>query len=189
MRGLSVIVMCVLVACGFDRGGVQLGDDEPAADADPGTPDAVVLPPDATPEPPIDAAVCGADPTPPPDAICPPECTGGCQAGVCAIDCTGTDACRQDTITCPDGWSCAVTCSGDRACERARIQCPALYGCAVSCESSTACTDADVFCGTGACEATCSGGGDSSGLFGGGGGVAAPTVRCGESCACAGCGG
>lgn len=184
MRGpCSIVFACLLVACGFDRTGVQLGDDEVPVDGDPGTPDAgpVAVPPDAS----IDAAVCGADPTPPPDAVCPPECTGGCHVGVCAIDCIGSDACRQDTITCPDGYSCAVTCSGDRACERANIQCPAVYGCAVSCESANACTDADVFCGPGACEATCGGGG-SSDLFGGGT-AAAPDLECGESCACTAC--
>jgi hypothetical protein len=189
MRGLFIcVVTCVLAACGFDRAGVQLGDDEPAADADPGAPDAGGRPPDAAPDASIDAPACGADPDLPPDAVCPPECTGGCQGGTCAIDCTGADACRQDNIVCPDGYTCSVSCSGDRACERATIECPAYFGCAISCETANACTDAEVRCGAGVCEATCSSGEGGGGPpEGGGGGVAPPTVTCGTSCACSGC--
>jgi hypothetical protein len=184
MRRTYMILLCCLAACGFDRSGVEMQGDDVAADA------AVADEPDAgttvvTPDASIDAPACGADPTPPPDAVCPTECTGGCQGGTCAIDCTGGDACRQDTIVCPEGYSCAITCSGDRACERATIECPPHFGCAISCESPTACTDAEVRCGAGVCDATCSGGG-GGGLWGGEG-VARPTVTCGDSCSCSSC--
>ena len=191
MRVCWLLLFGLAAACGFDRSGVA-GSDDPGADADPGEPDAevTVTPPDAPPAPPIDAAVCGADPTPLPDAVCPPACTGGCDGGVCTIDCTGGDACRQDTLVCPPDYTCAITCSGDRACERAIIECPALYGCAIACESSTACTDAEVRCGGGACDATCSAGPGPGGDFWGGGGdsVARPQVQCGSSCSCNPCG-
>jgi hypothetical protein len=193
-RRPCALLICLLAACGFDRSGVSLGDDELAVDASPGAdPDggSTVIPPDAAPVA-IDAPACGSDPTPPGDPACPAECTGGCQGAVCSIDCSGQETCRGDLLRCPDGFSCAITCAGDRACDGATIECPATYECAIECSGPEGCRGIDVNCGAGtctlacgsgdavcssgarldcgagACTATCTGGG--GGLFGGGGG-------------------
>ena len=171
---VSFVAIAVLAACGFDRSGVAM-DDDVAADAAPAIdPDAAstVVPPDAL--------VCGVDPADP--GPCPSECTGGCQGGVCTIECIGDQACRDDTLACPAGFSCAITCDGSDACRAATVTCPAEYGCAVDCVGSSACRDTVVQCGAGACAATCGGGGD---FFGGG--FDRPTLECGAACACDAC--
>jgi hypothetical protein len=142
-----------------------------------------------------DAGVCGDDPTPPGTvAACPPECSGGCQDGVCTIDCSN-HACTS-VITCPSDYACVVACDGLDACDTASITCPADYPCTVRCISGVdACGDLAIHCQGGACaiecaEATCIG----AALLCGGGPCTAtcsasstPTVECGESCACTPC--
>ena len=174
----GMLILLVVAACGFDRSGVAgedpvdegtAADAAPAPDPDGGS---AVIPPDAL--------ACGVDPVSP--GSCPSECTGGCQAGVCTIDCTGDQECRDDTLACPAGFACAVTCDGQDACRGATVVCPPEHGCDVECVGSSACRDTAVECGAGACTSSCGGSGD---LFGGG--VAAPDLQCGASCACMPC--
>jgi hypothetical protein len=144
------------------------------------------------------ADLCGLTPTPP-GGTCPPECTGGCNAGVCTIACNaagecqgnppincpagfacvvscgGTDGCRQNTINCPDGYPCTVTCTGQTACRFTNVNCSATGVCNVACGSANqTCRDGLVTCGGNSCQVTC------PGSF-------PPTVACGSSCSCTPC--
>ena len=139
------------------------------------------------------ALVCGATPAPP-AASCPAACTGGCAAGTCHIDCNGPSAC-QTTVTCPSGFACEVQCGGTASCTGATITCPSKYACNVVCNGD--CASAHVHCGTGRCDLSCGGGQKCSGtaLLCGANSChatcaagALPTVTCGSSCSCIGCG-
>ncbi len=139
---------------------------------------------------------CGERPTPPGDADCPTVCSGGCEGGECVIACLTFEACRQSTLACPAGFSCRLVCTAGGACRQAELMCPDTWPCTVACGPEDACRDlavhcsngtceiactdngcdrADVFCGKGACTATCGEGADE------------PDVECGEACHCAGC--
>jgi LruC domain-containing protein len=85
--------------------------------------------------PPVCGASCDADLT----LACPSECTGGCSAGVCTIDCTGKDGCKDDTIDCPDGLECFVNCKGDSACSgNTEINCPQTgEACRIDCHKKS----------------------------------------------------
>lgn len=129
-------------------------------------------------------------------SVCPAGCTR-CDAGVCTIECSSKDACKEATLACAPGLACRVVCSGDSACDSASVQCPAEFPCDVvctgkqackamvtscasgpcglSCSSEDACEDGSLLCGDDRCEANCSGGTET------------PRVSCGESCHCTSC--
>lgn len=140
-------------------------------------------------------ADCGF--APPSVGPCPGACDS-CDGDVCVFDCSGVDACRDGTITCPVGHHCRADCTGQDACRDAVINCPNDHSCQVvcpdaghrcqnmivncsnsgpclmTCEGSDTCRDAEVVCGDNACTATCVGG-------------YAPNLTCGTSCACTPC--
>ena len=143
--------------------------------------------------------VCGEDPTPPGATACPSECTGGCQDGVCTIDCTGFGACDTATIACPADHACRIVCDGGDACDSSTIECAAGFACEIDCDGGVdacgdleincnaastcnlacsdvamVCTGAFLACGSGACAASCAGG-------------SLPMVECGDSCDCTQC--
>lgn len=106
--------------------------------------------------------------------VCPVECTGGCEAGVCTIVCSTLQACMLNGVQCPTGWPCRVECSGSLACSLpAQIRC-ADGPCDVQCTGTGACGAAVVVCGTGPCAVACPTA------------VTPPTIQCGDSCECAG---
>jgi hypothetical protein len=139
------------------------------------------------------ALECGATPTPP-AASCPAECTGGCAAGICYIDCNLAGSCQGVTVTCPAGLACEVQCGASLSCAGATIVCADKYACHVVCNGD--CANAHVQCGTGSCALVCGSGQKCSGTAlscgvnhcqatcGTG---AQPTVTCGSSCACTTC--
>lgn len=103
-----------------------------------------------------DGGCCGDRPVPQPAGACPPECTGGCDAGVCQIDCTEVQACRDATMACPEGYACELTCDSVEGCRGATLTCPDVFPCTVTClGSSSACRRLDVVCGSGVCETSC----------------------------------
>ena len=98
---------------------------------------------------------CGLE-LPPPGTDCPDVCSGGCESGVCTIDCSGEKACENDDITCPEGLACKLVCAGEDACREATRNCPLTYACTVDCDASTAsCRKATIQCSTGPCTLTC----------------------------------
>ncbi|MBI4700469.1 MAG: hypothetical protein HY744_04760 [Deltaproteobacteria bacterium] len=133
---------------------------------------------------------------------CPPAgVPGSCGSKTCTITCSGSQACKDKTITCPPGQDCVVKCTGSQACKGATIKCPELHKCSVSCEfanaqdqscqgatiscsaqgpcsltcgASQACKDTKLVCGNNACSATCQGG-------------EKPIPTCGSSCNCTPC--
>jgi hypothetical protein len=171
-RGLGLAAIVWAVACGGDQAS---GPDAGVADAA--------------------RAECVADPTPTGSvADCPAACTGGCQDGVCTIDCT-TEICPTP-VTCPDGYACVVECEGVDACDTTDIQCPAEHACRVECIAGVdACGDVALHCGAASCtmecgEATCIG----AALLCGAGPCTAtcsaetrPSLECGPSCECTPC--
>lgn len=129
---------------------------------------------------------CPADPAPP--AECPAACTGGCAAGVCTIDCSGSKCTSGGpppgpTVACPSGMACRIDCSAG-GCIGAQLVCPDVGACDIACAGAWACQDASVTCGAGACFASSCGTADpptSTATFLG--------WTCGASCACdKGCG-
>src|SRR5690606_34561016 len=95
------------------------GDGDPGdGDGDPGDGD----PGDGDPGDGDGDPGCGA-PSPLGRGACPPSCTGGCDAGVCTIDCTSTSSCGNAGIACPPGWPCVVACHGTSSCQNATITC------------------------------------------------------------------
>lgn len=131
-------------------------------------------------------------------SACPEVCTGGCEAGVCTIACSGKDACKDARVTCPDGLDCLVSCEGEKSCEKTDVECARHVGCEVRClgdgaclratlfaqatgtmhlvcaDEHDACKDAEVRCDTNACTAICHG-------------PSQPKLVCGESCLCEPC--
>ena len=223
MKGSLLVILSIalLSACGdtanvrYDAGDVlpdQTDEDViPDTSPDPGpdtAPDTVMdtvtdtgADTAADPHPDADATdvVCPPDPTPPGSSSCPDECTGGCEGGVCTIDCSGASTCDSvGTITCPPDYACTVICDGVDACDTDVIDCPMLYACTLRCEGGmdacgdvlldcgqasctlecgtpgSACTGTVLGCGTGECTATCMG-------------TVAPTVHCNGSCDCNEC--
>jgi len=127
---------------------------------------------------------------------CPPMCNGGCDDGVCIVQCHGEDTCKSHAIDCPSAMDCRLDCLGKQACEKADLRCPPLGLCQLDCEGEKSCKDAkvqakdgpvdvdcvddacdrvDVKCGTNRCRATC------------GPGAKKPKLSCGEACACEAC--
>ena len=140
---------------------------------------------------------CTADPTPPGTSSCPSECTGGCDAHTCTIDCRNHN-CDGDNIVCPQEYACVVDCYGVDNCDGGSVTCPDLYACTLKCGGGTdacgnqelncgssgscrmecdgdACPGETITCGAGACSGACTPGADM------------PTPVCGSSCLCAGC--
>jgi hypothetical protein len=133
----------------------------------------------------------------PPGASCPGTCNGGCDGGVCKIDCAMTD-CAGLTLSCPAGMPCLVSCEGEGACDDTVVVCNALYSCSVDCGGGTSatcrglaldcgaagvcnlicgtgaqeCEGATMTCGANSCTATCADVFDP------------PTLDCGEACSC-----
>ncbi|MCX4240235.1 hypothetical protein [Paraliomyxa miuraensis] len=85
---------------------------------------------------------------------CPAECTE-CIDGVCHIACPD-GACRDELVTCPQGWHCTVVCDGRNSCRDSTIACPGDAACTVSCADRDACREATVTCGAAACMLACS---------------------------------
>lgn len=148
---------------------------------------------------------CGVEP-PPTATGCPAECTGGCNGGRCNIDCSSTQACRSDDLTCPAGMACRVLCTGNESCKDAHVFCPEDFTCDVACNGGAtvgidSCDHLRVDCSaTGTCRLTCGiadgacggatqlkcGGNDCSATCAGIGNPP-PDVRCNESCDCSPC--
>jgi hypothetical protein len=148
---------------------------------------------------------CGEEP-PRTTTICPTECTGGCDGDRCVIDCSATQGCRADDITCPAGIPCRVLCTGEQSCKDAHIACPDDHACDVDCNGSAwqgtdSCDHARIDCSaTGTCKLSCGNAdgacGDTTKLECGGNDCSAtcagssnspPDVKCNESCACSPC--
>ena len=73
-----------------------------------------------------------------------PACTGGCEEGMCNIDCGG-GSCDGSTITCVAGANCSIYYEGSGA--DTTIYCPDGYACNLDCASSV--TDPPLLeCGT-----------------------------------------
>jgi hypothetical protein len=103
-------------------------------------------------------------------SMCEQGCPNGtCVAGVCVIDCSGSDSCSQD-VMCPPNVPCKVVC-GDRSCDR-RVVCGMASSCVVECKGFDACAE-DVQCGMAPCDVTCSGISSCK-----------KKVKCKESCQC-----
>lgn len=118
----------------------------------------------------IEEGLCPEDPV---AESCPAACTGGCDDGVCVIDCGVSADCRAADIVCPDGIACRVECSGPLTCFAASVTCPSDASCDVQCSNELACSDLALSCGSGACGASCSGA-DSG----------AVAMDCGDACSC-----
>ncbi|MEM9454363.1 MAG: hypothetical protein AAGF11_09300 [Myxococcota bacterium] len=99
---------------------------------------------------------CGTGPDPV-GGGCPPACDRCTPDHRCLVDCSGAEACYQDTLTCPDGFTCQITCSGDSACKQSTIRCSSEDRCEVSCAGDQACQDTEIRCGDGVCDVTCEG--------------------------------
>lgn len=153
------------------------GDGDVPGDGDVVQLDAAVESPGFDGELPDMGAVC--DPLPDAPAACPQECTGGCDGIVCIIDCLLPYGCSLGRTRCPDGFFCHVNCAAPGACTPpANFECGDV-GCHIECAPGTgACSGMRLTCGKGFCDMTCPTGGS-------GGSVLAPTVTCGDSCACA----
>ena len=109
---------------------------------------------------------------------CPSVCSGGCDAGVCTIDCTGVATCIE-VLVCPPGWPCSVfcgfractsatfdgtnasslsvECTGDESCVSADMVCPTAGDCGVFCVGLTSCVSFSQACGGAQCAANCTG--------------------------------
>jgi hypothetical protein len=143
---------------------------------------------------------CGAD-VPPSGVSCPSQCTGGCNAGVCTIDCNAGGGCPSNTISCPATFDCIVSCDSINACATKTITCPANHTCSVECMADGACTSTSVACGqSGVCELKCGahpGACTNTSLTCGGNACTAtcddgvvsgtPNVACGMACSCTPC--
>jgi hypothetical protein len=142
---------------------------------------------------------CGVD-APPTGQGCPSVCNGGCNGGLCTIECIGSNACKGKTRSCPSSFDCLVVCSGSQACRDLVVSCPPTdHSCSVNCTavssqlcrsldlecssdgscqlacgSSDQCSSAVVDCGDDACAATCASSTE-------------PTLQCGSSCGCSPC--
>jgi hypothetical protein len=136
---------------------------------------------------------CGQDPDPP-GGTCPSECTGGCLAGTCIIDCNSPNECTSQQLDCPAGFRCEVQCGGNNACGSATINCPDRYACEVLCTKG--CASLAINCSTGVCAVSCSTASDCSSIAlscGVNGCVATcngsdvVSANCGTSCACDDC--
>lgn len=140
---------------------------------------------------------CGSAPVPPGAAVCPTECTGGCDAETCAIDCVGLMACDGDDILCPPGFACVVTCDGLDACDTGSVTCPDDYACQLICDGVDGCGDLTFECGDGPCSIECRdtpasctgavvncGGNDCTATCTG---TSSPELDCGSGCSCTVC--
>ncbi len=97
--------------------------------------------------------VCGVNDVPP-GGICPAECTGGCHANTCVIDC-GAGPC-DTVVVCPDGFACEVVCDVQDSCKSKTLRCPSgPYACSVFCWEEHACEFAVIECGEGTCHLDC----------------------------------
>lgn len=88
---------------------------------------------------------------------CPTVCSGGCEEGVCTIDCGGEGACIAD-VRCPAGWPCHIACGGSRACTAATFDGTNASSLSVVCAGGESCVAADMICPTaGDCGVLCGG--------------------------------
>jgi hypothetical protein len=110
---------------------------------------------------------CGNTPQPW-GTTCPAECSyclNMSSRPECVIDCFNrSGTCRDQEVTCPDGFDCTVLCQDttqnnepSNACERARIECPPEAHCVVDCDDGDySCYQAVVQCSVnGTCETNC----------------------------------
>jgi hypothetical protein len=91
---------------------------------------------------------------PPSEGACPPDCTGGCSAGMCVIACEDQE-CENESIACPPRWPCRVVCDGKDRCKQAMILCPPMHACEVECTGEHSCEKLDLDCGDGPCAMSC----------------------------------
>lgn len=166
----------VLPADGVGSGGTDAVASPPPPPLDAGR-DPVSVPDSEPPVVAADAAidagpVCPELPLSP--GACPSVCNGGCDGGVCTIQCDAFQKCMLTTTTCPAGWPCRVECSGPLACAvPGQIIC-ADGPCDIRCTGTGACGSALVTCGSGPCSIACT----TS--------IVPPVIECGASCGCAG---
>lgn len=150
------------IDCESDRrceeGYCTVGPRGDLPDAQPGAPDARVVPV-------IDAS--------PPDAfICPTACTGGClEDFTCVIDCSADGSCI-DPVVCPPNLPCQVTCTGAGSCTNT-IDCTMASDCDIACTVDGACGGL-VSCAENAeCDVACAGANSC-----------AAGVSCATACSC-----
>jgi hypothetical protein len=142
------------------------------------------------------ARVCGESP-PAPGGACPEVCTGGCLLGSCLIACLDYQSCKEDSITCPEGFNCHLLCANKQSCEKAIIQCPSAQACTVECAGEQSCKDARIRCTDGTCTTQCAGtyACEHTGVACGEGacearcqpGSKSPSLNCGSACRCTSC--
>jgi hypothetical protein len=141
---------------------------------------------------------CPPDPPPPPPATpCPAACTGGCERGVCTIDCTGESRCDGRDLVCPPDRPCRVICDGVDACDTGSLRCPPGHACTLECRGGNdACGDFTLLCGDGSCAIDCAFDACSGATVECGGGPCSATCEafpqpdlagCDGSCGCAPC--
>ena len=88
---------------------------------------------------------------------CPAVCSGGCEEGICTIDCGGEGACITE-VRCPAGWPCRIACGGSRACTAATFDGSNASSLSVVCAGGESCVAADMICPTsGDCGVLCGG--------------------------------
>jgi hypothetical protein len=75
-------------------------------------------------------------------------CNGGCDGGVCTIDCNAQGDC-QGNVTCPAGLPCHVRCLASDRCSNKTITCPNTAACTISCLADQACQNTVMSFGTG----------------------------------------
>jgi hypothetical protein len=85
---------------------------------------------------------------------CPKECTGGCDQGLCKIDCSAGAACTSTMMKCPKGYACLVQCTGGTSCSGASVTC-GDGPCDVVCSGNRACSNLVLDCSNDACRVTC----------------------------------
>jgi hypothetical protein len=103
--------------------------------------------------PPVDPTACevSAEPS---GGACPEVCTA-CEAGICRIDCTGDQTCKEAEIACPPGWPCLVQCMGKQSCQASSVICSPEHACHLACAGEQGCIDLALYCGAGTCDLDC----------------------------------
>jgi hypothetical protein len=97
---------------------------------------------------------------PPGTGPCPPECSAGCEDGICTVRCDSLSQCAGKEVVCPEDWPCVVRCVDEGSCQDSNLHCGSR-GCHVICDASWSCENTTIHCGDGPCEAVCIEGGGS----------------------------
>lgn len=103
--------------------------------------------------PPDDPIACDVS-AQPSGGACPEACTA-CEGGICRIDCTGDQTCKDTEIACPPGWPCLVQCVGKQSCQASTMVCSPEHACQLACAGEQSCIDLSLYCGAGTCDLEC----------------------------------